>query len=193
MKLIILILATLMALITVSVGDYVEVGPVIVGVDLSAFKNANITQPDTTSPPFAVTDYDNYWFKEYRATIRGDENKTIGLVFREFGNDVLPNNYLTLYDMGVLDQNHYNNSFIILANWIIFNPDGTPAGVLIYSDPYPDNNSHTFLTYWLSNRHELIFTSKNLTCEELNLTINSIYIEGHEKNKKFLDINMHCS
>jgi hypothetical protein len=148
MKLISLILVALVALITISLGDDVEIGPFMVGIDLSAFRNTNTTQPDTTSSPLAVTDYDNYWFEEHSATIRGDENKTMTLIFREFANDVSPNNYLALYDMGVLDLNHYANKITISANWIVFRPNGTPAGVLIYSDTFPDYYSHTFLTYW---------------------------------------------
>ena len=193
MKWIILILAALVAQIVVSSEEDIKVGPVMVGIDLSAFNNSSINYyPDNTSPPFAVTDYDGFWFEEYRATIIGEENKSLGLVFRNFANDVHPNNFLALYDMGELDRNHYDNVFIF-ANWIIYRPDGTPAGIMIYSDPVLDSNSHIFLNYWLSDREEFILASRGLTCEELNSTINSLYIEGYKKSEKILNINMHCS
>ena len=194
MKWIILILAALVAPIVVSCEEDIKVGPLMVGIDLSAFNNTSINYyPDNTSPPFAVTDYDGFWFEEYRAAITGDENKSLGLVFRNFANDVHPNNFLALYDMGALDTNHYEG-ISLTARWILYRTDSTPAGILVYSEPYPFiNNSHTFLSYWLSDREELIVTSRSLTCEELNSTINSLYIEGYKENEKFLNINMRCS
>jgi len=194
MKWIILILATLIAPIAVSGEEDIRVGPIMIGIDLSAFNNTSINYyPDNTSPPIAVTDYDGFWFEEHRATITGDENKSLGLVFRNFANDVHPNNFLALYDMSALDTNHYEG-ISLTARWILYRADSTPAGILVYSEPYPFiNNTHTFLSYWLSDREELVVTSRALTCEELNSTINSLYIEGYKENEKFLNINMRCS
>lgn len=193
MKLTILILATLIASITISEGENIRVGPVMLGIDLSAFNNAKVTYPDNTSSPLTITDYDGYWFEEHRTIVEGDENKYLILIYRKFANGVSPDNFLALYDIGELDRNHYNSP-VISANWIIYRPDGTPAGVLVYSEPYPQyNDSHTFLSYWLSNREEFIFALRNLTCQELNSTINSISIKGYVKNEKFININMHCT
>jgi hypothetical protein len=193
MKLTIVMIAILIALMMVAVGEEIRVGPITLGIDLSAFNNANITYSDNASKPFTITDYDGYWFEEHRTSINGDENKTLRVVYRKFANAVSPNNLLALYDMSELDSNHYDgNGFLIMGNWIILKPDGTPAGVFIYSNPYPENNSHAFQSYWLSNRDELIVAFRNLTCEELNSTINSIFIYGYEKNQKFFNSNMHC-
>jgi len=197
MKWIILILAALVAQIVVSGEEDIKVGPLMVGIDLSAFNNTSINYyPDNTSPPLTITDYDGYWFEEHLTSIKADENKSLRLVYRKFANDVSPNDFLALYDMGELDINHYGDtigSIIVTANWIIYGPDGNPRGILINSNLYPNANSHTFLSYWLSSREELLVTSRALTCEELNSTINSLYIEGYKKNEKFLNINLGCS
>ena len=80
MKLTILILATLIALITISEGENIRVGPIALGIDLSAFNNAEVTYPYNTSSPLTITDYEDYWFKEYRTIIEGDQNKHLKLI-----------------------------------------------------------------------------------------------------------------
>jgi hypothetical protein len=192
-KSIISLLAVFITLITISVGEDLRVGPVVFGVDLSTFKNVNITTyPGELSQSNMVTDYDGYWFDESEASIKSDENKSIYFVFRKFANDVCPNNFLALFDMEKLFWLQYNGP-VILAQRIMSRSDGTPTGFLIYSISIPGisaNNTinSSFLCYWLSNREEFIITSRNLTEVEVGSTLNSIYIKGYNENKKIFKI-----
>ena len=200
-----LIFATVIASSGIVVGEDIKVGQYLFEINPDEITNKSIENNYTE--PQTYTEFPGHWFEAHRAFIDGDQNKSFGIEFRRFAENIKINNIIELYDLETLGFNFLGgNACHMVGRGTITNEDGYIAGIWLLTEALTIekfNNEttitegfgdpHIFLSYWLDSNEEIILTAKALTCKEFESTVNSIYIKGDKSKIKLIDnFNISC-